>query len=185
MTATSHPSALLFQALDEVQGIKDPLLRAQSATELMHAISSTSEELRDTRRLAIITLRDEGHTLNWIGDQLGGIGRSRVLQIINDMRRAKRPGVIETEVRLAVTELRGSGASDERVVEEVVPLLMSFRGGKRMPLERVAELLEVPDFWLAHRMPPEYVGGGEDTGKTEEQEPVKPARARARKAASA
>ena len=147
------PGKLIYQALDAVQGTLDPLGRAELATEMMHAIGAASEELRDVRRDALIEVREKGDlTLAQIGEHLGGIGRARVQQIISDVRAPRRPGVIETQTRLAVAGLRASGVSDETIVAEVLPQVLKFRGAK-LSVERIADLLGVPAFWLAPRMP--------------------------------
>jgi hypothetical protein len=144
----------VYAIVDEVAAIGDPLEQAQVATNVMHAIGSASEELRDLRHAAVVALKDEqGMGYQRIGVALG-TSKSRAQQLYNGARSPRRPGVIEVETKLALTQLRGANATDEEIVKVLVPKIRAYRGGPYMPISQIAELLEVDPEWLATRISP-------------------------------
>jgi hypothetical protein len=150
---SDDPSAMVYRAVDLVSATREAGERAQLATQAMYALAAAAEELRDLRRDAVIELRDSGESLKSIGDLLGGLGRSRVSQIIADTRSARRPGVIEMQTRLTVAQLRAAGSDDEEVVRQALPQVLASRGGERLTVEQLADLLGVEPAWLLSRLP--------------------------------
>lgn len=152
-TLIDDRAKLVYEAVDQIAGITDALERAQAATALLYAVASASEELRDLRHLAVVSLKDErGWGYQHIGDQLG-VGKARASQIYAGSSVAKRPGVIEVETKVAAAEMRGSGATDLQLVTALVPKIRAYKGGVDLSVDRIAEMLDLDPVWLGENIP--------------------------------
>lgn len=144
----------IFDAIDSINSIADPLEKAAAATRMMYAIMGISEELRDIRQESVRQLKDiKGWGYQQIGDELG-IGKARASQIYVGARVAKRPGVIEMRAKVAAAEMRAKGSKDEEIIAAVVPLIRNTKGGDQLSVKRIAEILEIDLDLVEKNMPP-------------------------------
>lgn len=150
--ARREPDKLIYEAVDAVQVEKDPQVRAQLATNALNALRAASEELRDLRQSACVELYRDNWSYQQIGDLLG-VGKARASQLVSGHKAPKRPGVIEMETKIALAELRASGAGDKEVVDVLLPKIRSYRGAGRLELEDLADLMEVDAGWLRSYLP--------------------------------
>lgn len=53
------PEALLQAALDELEGINDPVEQAQAATRMLAKLGEASQHVKDVRHYAVVEARQE------------------------------------------------------------------------------------------------------------------------------
>jgi hypothetical protein len=139
MSAAEHIRA----AIDQMVAIEDPVVQAQETTKLLEQLRDAGSEARQVRITAVQTL----HALGWgyqrIGDEIG-VGKARAQQLVIEAKQVRRPGVIETQTRLAATEMRASGASDQEIAEKLIPAVRAYRGGDKVTAKAIAAMLDVP-----------------------------------------
>lgn len=145
--ARLDPTEYIDRALVALEAIRDPLERAQSATELMQRIVTANEQIREMRHQDVAWLNDKlegpGYTYEELSELLG-VSKPRIQQLVNNYREPRREGTIAVAMKVPLASLHRRKASDEDIVRALLPRIRSYRGGPRLTVEQVAEILDIP-----------------------------------------
>lgn len=132
----------LSAVLTRVNDFDKPLDRALAASDAMKAADELNSELREIRTDAVRTLHSLGWTYDTISKELG-IGKARVQQLLNSKTLPRRIGVIEKNLSMLAAGMRAEGASPRQIATAGAREAVKYRGGVNVPVERLAEYLEV------------------------------------------
>lgn len=141
--AGTKAAASLASVISSARSIKDPLQRAQATTDILQSVTDAAQELREIRSDAVIEVNESGMGYGKIADALG-ISKVRVQQILDAIGRTPRMGRVEITARTEAARLRERRASDEVVVDTLVPKLIAIRSAERYEPAAIAEMLDVP-----------------------------------------
>ena len=89
------------------------------------------------------TLNESGMGYGAIAAELG-ITKGRVQQLLDSGIKTRRMGKVEVTASTEAAALRRRGASDDEVVEVVIPKLMEIRSAERYEPQDIAGMLNVP-----------------------------------------
>lgn len=142
------PFVLLDEAIEALAAIEDPATQAKTTTEFLTRLLAANEQVGEIRKEAVKTLSDIGWGYQRIADFLG-LSKARAQQLSSRMPAVKRAGVIETQTRIMVAELRASGASDDEIVKRMVPRVREYRGGAKVTAQQLSEWLDIPEEQIA------------------------------------